>query len=150
MQTPKATIINATAKHGTRTAGSEYIFHIPPKATGGIGFYEGYFKIPGTNKSLHYHKKMTEIFTVLEGEFYFTIDGEEYVFGANDSAIIPPGVIHGFRAKLPGSRLQFIFTEIIDREGFFEGIARIANGEWTPNENELETFYNRYDQYTVK
>ena len=93
---------------------------------------------------------MTEIFTVLHGEFYFNIGNEEYILKANDTIIIPPSVIHRFRAKLPNSRLQFIFTNVIDREDFFIGLAKIANGEMILNETELETFYNKYDQFSVK
>jgi len=151
MEAPKQTIIRSFEKQGTQTANSTYTFHISPAQTGGqLGLFEGYFKAPGNNKTLHYHKKTTEIFTVLEGEFYFTIGGEEYVFGVNDSAVIPPGIVHGFRAKLPNSRLQFIFTGNDNREGFFEGLANIINGHLVLNEDELEAFFNTYDQYTVK
>lgn len=151
MNSATATVILSKDKKGTHTANSEYIFHIPPGYTNpAVGLYEGRFKNVGTNKSLHYHKITTEIFTVMEGEFYFNAGDDEFVLGPNDSLVIPPGVIHGFRAKLPGSRLQFVFTGGVERKGFFEGIAKIANKELVYNDDELEAFFNKYDQYTVK
>jgi len=145
------TVIRSVEKKGCRTANSEYIFHVSPYSNDEkMGFYEACFKNAGQNKSLHYHRIMTEIFTVLHGEFYFNIGNEEYMLKANDTIIIPPSVIHGFRAKLPNSRLQFIFTNVIDRKDFFIGLAKIANGEMILNETELETFYNKYDQFSVK
>lgn len=151
MESNKATIIRSADKNGTRTANSEYIFHFSSyPANGNIGFYEGYFKNPVENTNLHYHKIMTEIFTVLGGEFFFSTGKDEFVLQPNDSIIIPPLVVHGFRAKQPGSRLQFVFTDIPDREGFFTGLAKIVNGDMVLDEEGLEQFYNSHDQYSVK
>jgi quercetin dioxygenase-like cupin family protein len=150
MKSDKATIIRATDKKGTTTANSEYTFHFSSYPVhGNIGLYEGYFKNAGQNKSRHYHKIMTEIFTVLQGEFFFSIGDEEHILQSYDTIIIPPFVVHGFGAKLPGSRLQFVFTDIKDREDFFTGLAKIVNGEMVLNEEELEAFYNSHDQYSV-
>lgn len=151
MNPGKAIIIRSAEKEGTKTANSEYIFHFSSyPVQGNVGFYEGHFKNTGQNKNLHYHKIMTEIFTVIQGEFYFDIGDEEYTLQVNDTITIPPGVTHGFRAKLPDSRLQFIFTDVTNREVFFGGISKIANGEIVLNEVELEEFYNSHDQYSVK
>jgi hypothetical protein len=59
-------------------------------------------------------------------------------------------VVHGFKPKLPDSRLQFIFTNTDDRESFFTSLAKIVNGETVLSENELEAFYNSHDQYSIK
>ncbi|HLG41413.1 MAG TPA: cupin domain-containing protein [Chitinophagaceae bacterium] len=134
-----------------QTTRSQYIFHLPSyPVRGSLGFFEGYFKNTVLNYNPHYHKIMTEIFTVTHGEFYFILGQEEYVFCTGDTAIIPPGVVHGFRPRVPESRLQFIFTDTEDREDFFNGLAKIVNGEITLNDEELEAFYNRHDQYSVK
>jgi hypothetical protein len=93
---------------------------------------------------------MTEIFTVLQGEFFFNTTDEEYILQPNDTIIIPPLIVHGFRAKISNSRLQFVSIDITDREDFFMGLAKIINGEMVFNEEELETFYNRHDQYSIK
>jgi mannose-6-phosphate isomerase-like protein (cupin superfamily) len=151
MESQKATIIRSTDKKGTHTINSEYVFHFSSyPAHRNISLYEGRFKNRSGNKSLHYHKIMTEIFTVLQGEFFFNTANEEYILQPRDTIIIPPLVVHGFRAKIPGSRLQFISTDITDREDFFLGLAKIINGETLLNEEELEAFYNKHDQYSIK
>jgi quercetin dioxygenase-like cupin family protein len=50
--------------------------------------------------NLHYHKKMTELFTVTKGEFYFMLDNKEYMLQEDDTVIIPPMIVHGFKPKL--------------------------------------------------
>ena len=147
----KEIIIRSSDKAGMKTANSKYVFHLSSwPVNGNIGFFEGRFKNTGMNYNLHYHKKMTEIFTVTRGEFYFILGNEEYVFQTGDTAIIPPLIVHAFKPKLRDSRLQFIFTNTADRKDFFTGLAKIVNGEAEPDEEELEAFYNNHDQYSVK
>jgi quercetin dioxygenase-like cupin family protein len=151
MEAKQVTVIRSAEKKGTVTANSEYIFHFSGyPARENVGLYEGHFKNPGKDTGLHYHKQMTEIFTVLEGEFFFNTPAKEYILQPNDTIIIPPTAIHGFRAKLPDSRVQFVFTGNKDREGFFIGLAKIINGEITLTAEESEAFYNSFDQYSVK
>lgn len=150
MEPGKATIIRSGDKKGIQTNYSRYIFHLPSYPVNQcMGFFEGQFENTSMKYVLHYHKKMTEIFTVIQGEFYFILGNEEYVFQPGDTAIIPPLVTHGLKPKLPGSKLQFIFTDIDDREDFFNGLAKIVNGETVLNDEALEAFYNKHDQYTV-
>ena len=105
MTTGKETIIRAADKGSMQTTYSRYIFHLPAySVTGSIGFFEGRFADTSMKYNLHFHKKMTEIFTVVQGEFYFVLGGKEYLFHEDDTAIIPPLVLHGFKPKLPGSR----------------------------------------------
>jgi mannose-6-phosphate isomerase-like protein (cupin superfamily) len=151
MQLQKVIIIRSTDKRGTSTANSEYLFHFSAYPVNcNISLYEGSFKNIGQNRNLHYHKVMTEIFTVTQGEFYFNTVMEEYVLQRNDTIIIPPMIAHGFRAKISESSVQFVFTGITGREEFFAGLAKIANHEMSLNEQELEAFYNKYDQYMLK
>ncbi|WP_209405235.1 cupin domain-containing protein [Pseudozobellia sp. WGM2] len=146
-----AKIILSSSKKGTKTKNSEYIFHISSYETGGkLSIYDVIFKKPGTRKNLHYHKILTETFTVLQGEFYFNIENEEFTIGKNDSVVVPPLVVHGFRAKLPNSKLQIGFADSPNRDDFFIGLAKIVNGEWMLNETEKEDFYNKYDQFNIK
>jgi mannose-6-phosphate isomerase-like protein (cupin superfamily) len=146
----KAVIIGSSEKKGTKTEKSEYTFHISSYSTKGkISVYEALFTKAGENKNLHYHKIVTETFTVLEGEFYFNIEDEEYIFGANDSIVIPPMVVHGFRAKLPNSRLLIVFTDSETRDDFFIELADFINGKIIMTDDEKEDFFNRFDQYSV-
>jgi mannose-6-phosphate isomerase-like protein (cupin superfamily) len=147
----EAKVILSSEKKGTKTENSEYIFHISSYETNGkISIYNAVFKNKGENRNLHYHKILTETFTVLEGEFYFNLKDKELILKKNDSIIIPPFVIHGFRAKLPNSKLQIGFTDSPNRDDFFIELAQIINGEIILNIDEKEDFYNKYDQYTVE
>ena len=150
MEFNKAIIIRAEEKDGIKTPRSEYIFHLSfYPSQGSFGFYEGRYPNTQLEYNTHYHKLMTEIFTVLEGEFSFMLNEEKHFFHLGDTAIIPPMTPHGFKPEQPGSRLQFIFTGANDREAFFKGLERIANGEITYNAEEREAFFNSHDQYHV-
>jgi len=146
-----ATIIGSPDKKGMRTTYSEYIFHLSSYPVNGrFGLFEGRFRATTMNYNLHYHKKMTETFTVAKGQFYFMLDDKEHVLSEDDTVIVPPMVVHGFKPKLPNSRLQFIFTNTDDRESFFTDLAKIVNGEIALSEDELEAFFNSHDQYSIK
>lgn len=43
---------------------------------------------------VHYHKRMTEIYLVLEGEGWLELDGERVPVRPMSSVMIPPGVRH--------------------------------------------------------
>ena len=144
-------IIRSTEKKRMQTKYSEYIFHLSSYSVDSyIGLFEGRFRETAMSHNLHYHKKMTEIFTVAKGEFHFILDDKEYTLHEDDTVIVAPMVVHGFKPKLPDSRLQFIFTNTDDRESFFTSLAKIVNGETVLSENELEAFYNSHDQYSIK
>jgi mannose-6-phosphate isomerase-like protein (cupin superfamily) len=148
MKFQQPTIIRAADKSGIKTPRSEYIFHLSSyPAQGSFGFYEGHYPNTMLEYNTHYHKIMTEIFTVIEGEFSFMLNNEKYFFKPGDTAIIPPMTFHGFRPEVANSRLQFIFTGADNRESFFKGLEKIVNGELKLNEEEREAFYNKHDQY---
>lgn len=50
-----------------------------------------------TNKAVqdrHYHKKATEIYTILDGSFTIDIDGSEFELVQGDTIVVPPNAIH--------------------------------------------------------
>lgn len=150
MKFQKAAIIRAAGKKGIKTLRSEYIFHLSSyPAKNSFGFYEGIYPNTQLEYNTHYHKIMTEIFTVLEGEFSFMLNDEKHIFLPGDTAIISPMTLHGFKPEVAGSRLQFIFTGADNREDFFRSLEKIVNGEMKLNAEELEAFYNSHDQYHV-
>jgi mannose-6-phosphate isomerase-like protein (cupin superfamily) len=150
MQFQKATIIRSADKQGITTPRSEYIFHLSAyPAQDSFGFYEGRYANTSLEYNVHYHKKMTEVFTVLEGEFSFMLGEEEHVFYPGDTAIIPPVTLHGFKPLKAGSRLQFMFTGTGSREDFFTGLEKIVTGKLDLNAEEREAFFNSHDQYFI-
>ena len=66
-----------------------------------------------------------------------------------DTFIASPFQPHGFSSSLPNSRMQILSIGFKNRENFFIELAQIVNGDTKPDQDELEAFFNRYDQYTV-
>ena len=76
--------------------------------TGGqVTFVEDTLK-PGFRLARHYHKKMTEIFYILEGAVRFVFDGEVVIATPGTTVNIPPGVHHEVDCEA-GGRLLSIF-----------------------------------------
>ncbi|WP_276500284.1 cupin domain-containing protein [Terrimonas pollutisoli] len=144
-------IIRRSEKTKTVTGKSEYLFHFTSHPVQeDICYFEGYYKDAGLKAGLHIHKTITEIFTVLEGEFTFHLPQDSEVLRPGDTFIASPFQPHGFSSNLPNSRMQILSIGFKNRENFFIELSKIANGEIKPDQNELEAFFNRYDQYTVK
>jgi quercetin dioxygenase-like cupin family protein len=65
---------------------------------------------PGFDLARHYHKKMTEIFYILDGEVVFEFDGEPAATMTPGTVInVPPRVWHRVTSK-KGAKLITIFT----------------------------------------
>ena len=151
MNPQHARVIRQDEKLKTITGRSEYIFHFNSySAQENICYFEGYYKDPGPKADLHFHKTITEIFTVQDGEFTFLLPGSSAVLSPGDTIIAEPFQPHGFITNLPGSRMQIISTGFKNRENFFTELSKIANGEIKLDEKEMEAFFNRYDQYNYK
>ncbi len=65
----------------------------------------------------HYHKKMTEIYTVLEGEGHLELDGEEIPLKPLTTVMIRPGCVHRAVGKL---RLHIVPIPAFDPEDEYE------------------------------
>ncbi len=48
----------------------------------------------------HYHKRITELYYVLEGEGSVRLDGVEHPVRAGSLLHIPPGVVHGAKGRM--------------------------------------------------
>lgn len=49
---------------------------------------------------LHFHRKATELYYVLEGEGSVILDGQEHAVRKGSIVHIPPGVVHGARGRM--------------------------------------------------
>lgn len=65
---------------------------------------------PGFVLGRHYHKVMTEIFYVLEGEVVFVFDDETVLAKAGDTVTIPPQVWHAAQCE-HGGKMLTIFKQ---------------------------------------
>ena len=64
---------------------------------------------PGFRLARHYHKKMTEIFYILDGEVTFNFDDQKVVASRGMTVNIPPMVMHEVTAE-NGARLITVFS----------------------------------------
>jgi len=49
---------------------------------------------------LHYHKRATELYYVLDGDGVLLLDGVEHAMRTGSVALIPPGVVHGAKGRM--------------------------------------------------
>src|SRR6187401_3029618 len=66
---------------------------------------------------LHYHKRSTELYYVLDGGGTVSLDGVEHPVGRGSLVHIPPGVVHGARGRM---RVLVVGIPDIADEDYFE------------------------------
>lgn len=66
---------------------------------------------------LHYHKRSTELYYVLEGEGSVVLDGVEQAVTKGSLVHIPPGVVHGARGRM---RVLVVGIPDIADDDYFE------------------------------
>ena len=131
-------------KQVVETSNTRYVIHVSGYDTAGVvSLYEATFKHIGKNMNLHYHKNLTETFTILKGSFMFNINGGDHKLEVNDTVVVQPMEIHGFRALAPESIMLITFSNSPNRDDFFIELAdRVTKGKQLDEE-----FYARFDQY---
>ena len=67
--------------------------------------------------TLHYHKRATELYYVLEGGGSITLDGVEHPIRKGSLVHIPPGVVHGARGRM---RVLVVGVPDIAEDDYFE------------------------------
>lgn len=91
------------------------------------------FHSPGGDAPpLHLHRNEDEIFHLLEGEFRFSIDGEESVHRAGEFLVAPKGVPHTYRIESPDGGRFLTITGRGDFEAFVQDFGRPAGDGATP------------------
>ena len=66
---------------------------------------------------LHYHKRSTELYYVLEGGGHVLLDGVEQPVSKGSLVHIPPGVVHGALGKM---RVLVVGIPDIAEDDYFE------------------------------
>ena len=99
---------------------------------------------PGFRLARHFHKVMTEIFYVLDGEATFTFAGETVVAARGAVVNIPPHVIHEVTSD-QGARLITVFSP----GGFEAYLAEMAtmSEEQFADEALMRTLGEKYDNW---
>jgi mannose-6-phosphate isomerase-like protein (cupin superfamily) len=118
------------------------------EGTGGLfGLYHWQFSDAVSGPGPHFHRTLAESFYILAGEVK-VYDGNEWVTTRpGDFLHVPPGGLHGFRNE-SGAPAEMLlhFAPGAPREGYFEGLNRLARGEqWTPEE--YDAFMREHDNH---
>lgn len=91
------------------------------------------FHSPGGDAPpLHVHRNEDEVFHLLEGEFRFTIDGEESVHRAGEFLVAPKGIPHTYRIESPDGGRFLTITRRGDFESFVRAFSRPAEEDARP------------------
>lgn len=77
--------------------GRRSIFKVTSSETGGAYAVIEQEVAAGNGPPLHVHRRETEIFYVLEGDFEITVGGEKFPAQAGASAVCPRDIPHTFR-----------------------------------------------------
>jgi mannose-6-phosphate isomerase-like protein (cupin superfamily) len=97
---------------------------------------------------LHYHKRMTEMFWVVEGVIHIEAGEQSIDAPAGSFALVPPGTLHRFHNPLETpSTMLIMFSPGDQREHYFEGMAEFASRETPPTREEVLNLMHQYDQY---
>lgn len=111
-----------------------YDYEVPPKTVGA---------------AVHIHKKMVEIFYVIEGEVSLIIGTEHITGRAGDVILIPRNTIHGFSNKGEKTlKVLIMFTPALSQEGFFKAWADYTKRN-DLNSEAFKKISQEYDQEGV-
>ena len=102
---------------------------------------------PGFHLARHYHRKMTEIFYILEGQVTFEFEDETVVASHGMTINIPPNVTHEVRSE-NGARLITIFSPGgFDR--YLEELAAMTESQFADGVL-MRTLAEKYDTWMVQ
>lgn len=118
-----------------------YVKTVGAFSDGRVSLVEDTLK-PGFHLARHYHKKMTEVFYILEGEMTLVFDDETVVVTAGTTINVPPNVWHEAISE-NGAKMLSLFSPA----GFEEYLAALKtlSDEQFANEAFLQALNEKYD-----
>ncbi|MCU1250253.1 MAG: cupin protein, partial [Edaphobacter sp.] len=75
--------------------GLELMVRLPHEASGGALTVLETVNAPGFGPPLHRHRE-TEVFRVIEGRYFYEVDGRRFYVSAGDLVSVPGGAAHTF------------------------------------------------------
>lgn len=115
---------------------------------GHFGLFEFVMAAGTEGASPHIHKRLTEIFYVVEGEVELVLNQDRVSAAPGALMLVPENTPHGF--SNPGStpaKLLIMFCPADSREQYFEGLAELTKDGRQPSQAELLDLMQRFDQY---
>lgn len=97
----------------------------------------------------HFHKVVTEIFVILEGEMTLTVGEQTRTVGPGGYAYIPPGTVHTFSNETDAPVKYLGIASPAIMEGYFhEVMTLVQSGQWPPRDmGEITALMEKYDSF---
>ena len=102
---------------------------------------------PGFHLGRHFHKKMTEVFYVLEGEVTFVFDDETVVAGPGTTVTIPPGEMHEATCAAGGKMLTLFSPGGFDQ--YMEEMASLPESAFADSAR-MQALAEKYDTWMAE
>ena len=119
----------------------------PASATAGeITIVEDTLK-PGFHLGRHFHKRMTEVFYVLEGDVRFAFDDETVVVKPGATITVPPGVMHEAWCDKGGRMLSVFSPGGFDQ--YMEELASLPESAFE-DESRMQALAEKYDTWMAE
>ena len=113
-----------------------------------FGLFEYILEPETEGPSPHIHKKMVEIFYVVEGELELTLDRQKITATAGTLMSVPENTPHGFSNRSRSqAKFLIMFCPADLREQYFIGLAELKKDGRNPSREELLQLMEKFDQY---
>jgi mannose-6-phosphate isomerase-like protein (cupin superfamily) len=146
---PSAILRPATADADIVMANGVQVSYLTTAAqsAGEFGLYRWDFGEQAGGPAPHFHRSITESFFVLSGIVTLYDGATEHEAGPGDFLLVPKGGIHSFRNDHGSASMLILFTPGAPRESYFEMLAEVAAGGFTPSPEEWEAICKENDQF---
>ena len=115
------------------------------KSTNGeLCFVEDKIK-PGFYLPRHYHKVMTEVFYILEGEIELIFDDKTAICKPGDTITVPPRIWHAAKCEKGGKMLSIFKNGQFDE--YLEELSRMSDNDFADKEL-MKSVSAEFDIYT--
>ena len=142
-------ILHSGEGQSVKIGTSSCTFKLTGKDTHGhFGLFEYTLEPETEGPSPHIHKRMTEIFYVVEGELELILDRQKITAKSGTLMSVPENTPHGFSNR-SAKRAKFLimFCPADSREQYFIGLAELKKNGRQPSREELLELMERFDQY---
>jgi len=130
--------------------GTEVVFKASGERAGGGPTVLEFIMAPGFSTGDHVHRRIEEIFCVLDGEFDIRAGDRSSRVGPGGVVRVPPGMVHGFGnpGNAPATLLLLISPAGV-HEGYFRELASVLAEPGPPDTAAIAALRKRYDTEQV-
>lgn len=142
-------ILHAGEGQSVKIGTSNCTFKLTGKDTHGhFGLFEYTLEPETEGPSPHIHKRMTEIFYVIEGELELVLGKEKITAFPGTLMSVPENIPHGFSNRsTKQSKFLIMFCPADSREQYFIGLSQLRKNGRKPSREELLELAAKFDQY---